>query len=65
MIKDTPFFNDILGDDKLGLLYQAELWLAELPFMSLKSWGLNFQYFRKTEKTEENVYFSVLQIFEW
>ena len=27
MIKDTPFFNDILGDDKLGLLYYIKIQL--------------------------------------
>ena len=53
---------------------KAEWWVAELFFLSLNNWGMNFfqnecsqssQILPLTKKTEKNVYFSILQILEW
>ena len=52
---------------------KAKWWIAELFFLSLNNRGLNFPQNECSQssqiylspKTEKNVYFLILQIFEW
>ena len=63
--------RDLSQADKSVFFPKAEWWVAELLFQSLNNWGLNFlqnecsqysQIYLSPEKTEKNVYLSILQI---